>query len=72
MPLLTKLLRSTKSNIVKEAAWTVSNIAAGTIEQITEILQADIVPLLVEVLRSVRFQLIMQIFIKQKYQMHEV
>lgn len=56
LPLLTKLLRSQKSNIVKEAAWTVSNIAAGTIDQITEILQAGIVPLLVNVLRSGEFR----------------
>jgi len=57
LPYLTKLLESANPNVVKEASWTVSNIAAGTVEQIQLILEAGIVPRLVHVLRFVNYYL---------------
>ena len=48
-----KLLVSSKPNIVKEAAWTISNISAGTVEQIQMVIEADLVPLLINVLKHV-------------------
>jgi importin subunit alpha-2 len=37
-------------NLVKEAAWTVSNVTAGNPEQIQKVIQAGILPPLIEVL----------------------
>ena len=44
---------SSKKNasIVKEACWMISNITAGTVEQIDAVIGSDIVPILVELLR---------------------
>lgn len=42
---LKTLLRNAKANIVKEAAWTVSNITAGNVDQIQHVIDADIFPL---------------------------
>jgi hypothetical protein len=53
LPYLARLLSSPKPNIVKEAAWTISNIAAGTIEQIQKVIDAGIVPLLINVIKTV-------------------
>jgi len=52
---LAKLLVSVKPNVVKEAAWAVSNIAAGTVDQINQVVDAGIVPLLINVLKHVSF-----------------
>jgi len=57
LPHLAKLLESSKPDLVKEASWTVSNIAAGTVDQIQLILDAGIVPRLVRVLRYVSYHL---------------
>jgi hypothetical protein len=48
-----RLLQHTRLNIVKEAAWTVSNITAGNSEQIQKVLVAGIVPVLLHVLQTV-------------------
>jgi len=40
----------------KEAAWTASNICAGTLEQINSVITAGIVPLLIGVLRTGDFR----------------
>lgn len=47
------LLRHHKSNIQKEASWTLSNITAGRDSQIQDIINAGLVPLMVDVLRKV-------------------
>lgn len=45
-----KLLRHKKPNIQKEAAWTLSNITAGKDSQIQEVIDAGLVPYLVDLL----------------------
>ncbi len=52
--MLPALLRHHKNNIQKEASWTLSNITAGRDHQIQEVINAGIVPYLVDVLRRVR------------------
>lgn len=54
--MFSNLLRHHKPNIQKEAAWTVSNITAGKDSQIQEVINAGLVPILVEVLQQVRMQ----------------
>ncbi len=51
--MVTSLLRHHKPNIQEEAAWTVSNITAGKNTQIQEVINAGLVPILVEVLEQV-------------------
>lgn len=53
LALFPTLLRHPKNNIQKEAAWTLSNITAGKDCQIQEVIDAGLVPYLVEVLRRV-------------------
>lgn len=53
IPKLQLLLNSPKGNLVKEAAWTISNITAGTTEQIQKVIEAGILKDIVEVLRRV-------------------
>lgn len=50
MPKLKGLLKNPKNNIVKEAAWTLSNITAGNPEQIQQIIDADLFPDICDVL----------------------
>ncbi len=50
LPVLATLLCNTRMNIVKEAAWTVSNITAGNSDQIQAVIDSNIIPPLVEVL----------------------
>lgn len=49
--LLTLLTANHKKSIKKEACWTISNITAGTKEQIQAVIQADIMPPLVALLQ---------------------
>ena len=53
LPRLKQLLNSEKSNLVKEAAWAVSNVVAGTPEQIQKVIDADILPDIIKVLFKV-------------------
>lgn len=53
LSMLPGLLRHHKSNIQKEAFWTLSNITAGRDSQIQDIINAGLVPLMVDVLRKV-------------------
>ncbi|XP_010778207.1 importin subunit alpha-1 [Notothenia coriiceps] len=46
------LLRHNKPNIQKEAAWTLSNITAGKDTQIQEVINAGLMPMLVEILQQ--------------------
>lgn len=50
---LRALLVHPRKNTVKEAAWAISNITAGNTEQIQHVINAGILPSLVEILRSV-------------------
>lgn len=50
-----KLLRHKKANIQKEAAWTLSNITAGKDGQIQEVINAGLVPYMVDMLLRVRW-----------------
>lgn len=54
LALFPSLLRHPKPNIQKEAAWTVSNITAGKDNQIQEVINAGLIPILVEILQQVR------------------
>ena len=47
------LLRHPKANIQKEASWAVSNITAGNPTQIQAVIDAGVMPLVVEVLTKV-------------------
>lgn len=53
LTVLGRLLEHPKLNIVKEAAWTVSNITAGSGEQIQKVLDAGIMQPLLHVLQTV-------------------
>jgi len=46
------LLTYPKRGIRKEACWTISNITAGPNEQIQMVIEQDIIPILVDILRS--------------------
>ncbi len=50
MPIFHALLTHQKIGVQKEAAWTLSNITAGTQNQIQAVIQAELIPLLVHVL----------------------
>lgn len=51
---LVKLLQHSRINIVKEAAWTVSNVTAGNSDQIQKVIDAGIMEPLLNVLSTVR------------------
>lgn len=53
LPKLKQLLHSSKNNLVKEAAWAISNITAGSSDQIQKVIDANILPDLMEVLTRV-------------------
>lgn len=53
---LPKLLRHPKPTVQKEAAWALSNIAAGPCKQIQQLITCGLLPPLVEVLRNVSLQ----------------
>lgn len=54
LTVLPRLLRHMKPVIQKEAAWTLSNIAAGPSQQIQQIITGGLLPPLVELLDKVR------------------
>lgn len=56
LAVLPLLLRHTKPTIQKEAAWTLSNIAAGPCQQIQQLITCRLLPPLVELLDKVRVQ----------------
>lgn len=51
-----KLLHSARNNIVKEAAWTISNITAGNPAQIQNVIDAGLFEDIVEVLQGGEFR----------------
>lgn len=50
---LPKLMRHPKASIQKEAAWALSNIAAGPCKQIQQLITCGLLPPLVHLLRNV-------------------
>lgn len=50
---MSRLLGHTRLNIVKEAAWAVSNMTAGNSEQIEKVLDAGVMDPLLHVLQTV-------------------
>ena len=56
LPVFATLLQHPKSNVVKEAAWTVSNITAGPPEQIQAVIQSGCIGPLIEVLANGDFK----------------
>jgi len=57
LPKLLALLNSPKKGIRKEACWTISNITAGTVEQIQAVIEANIIPPLVHLLGTAEFDI---------------
>lgn len=53
MPLYKLLLRNTRRNIRKETAWALSNVTAGTKEQIQQVVDEGLLPELVRVIEEV-------------------
>ncbi len=55
LPLMSKLLQSNKESIKKEACWTLSNITAGTEEQVQAVIDAGLFPAVIELLEKATF-----------------
>jgi hypothetical protein len=51
------LIASVKQSIRKEACWTLSNITAGTVPQITSVIEANIIPLLIHLMSTAEFEI---------------
>merc|ERR1712212_1046127 len=52
VPVFAKLLQHPKMNIVKEAAWTISNITAGNSTQIQVVMDAGVLQPLIDILAT--------------------
>ena len=48
-----RLLAHSKANVVKEAAWTISNVTAGNLQQIQAVIDAGLLGPVLEVLQKV-------------------
>uniref|UniRef100_A0A7S4P5H2 Importin subunit alpha n=1 Tax=Paramoeba aestuarina TaxID=180227 RepID=A0A7S4P5H2_9EUKA len=57
LPLLKKLLHHENKPTKKEACWGLSNIAAGAPHQIGKLIEADIIPSVLELLQSSEFEI---------------
>jgi len=57
LPALRNMLMHVNKGIRKEACWTISNITAGTKEQIGDVIQAGIMPVVIELLREAEFEI---------------
>lgn len=57
LPWLLNLLSSSKKGIRKEACWTISNITAGNKEQIQAVIEANIIPPLIQLLSNAEFDI---------------
>lgn len=53
LSVLPSLMRHSKPSVQKEAAWAVSNIAAGPAQQIQQLLTCGLLPPLIDLLRNV-------------------
>lgn len=56
------VMKINKPSIVKEAMWLTSNVAAGNKNQIQAILDANLVPLVIEVMKKVKFSRVHHFF----------
>jgi importin subunit alpha-1 len=52
LPHLTRLIAHANRDVRKEACWTLSNIAAGTVRQIQAILDAEVMPAIIAIANS--------------------
>ena len=50
-------MNNSKKNIRKEACWTLSNVTAGTAEQIQSVINACVFPKLIQLLGSSEFDI---------------
>jgi HEAT repeat protein len=57
LPYLTKLLQDPNKAIRKEACWGISNITAGTPAQIQLVIDAGIIPIVVDLMKSAEFEI---------------
>lgn len=57
LPCLLALLVNPKKSIRKEACWTISNITAGNPDQIEFVINANIIPPLVSILKNEEFDI---------------
>ena len=57
LPSLLWLLEHQKKNIRKEACWTISNVTAGTSDQIERVVESGIFPKLIEMLTNAEFDI---------------
>lgn len=51
--MISAVLKYNKPSIVKEAMWLTSNVAAGTKEQIQSVIDAQLIPLVIDVMKKV-------------------
>lgn len=49
-------MHAEKETIIKEACWTISNIAAGNMDQIQAVIDAKIFPILINILRGAEYK----------------
>lgn len=54
--IIPKLLQSRHANVVKETCWAVSNITAGTAQQAMVVQNANIIPTIIQILKSSEFK----------------
>jgi len=53
LPLFTALLTHQKNSIQKEAAWMISNITAGNVNQIQAVIDNGLIPLVIQIIDKV-------------------
>jgi len=53
LPVFTELLTHQKNSIQKEAAWMISNITAGNVNQIQTVIDNGLVPLVLDIIAKV-------------------
>jgi len=54
LPVFQKLLTHAKPSVQKEAAWMISNVTAGNVNQIQSVIDSGLVPLIIDIVAKVR------------------
>ena len=67
LPVFQSLLRHNKLNIQKEAAWTISNITAGNADQIQAVINNELLPLIIDILKGVSMLVMKEIISRITY-----